>query len=170
MIYIFDSYYNDKETITACIGIENWQSENPGLQFSEKSLVESEYISGQFYKRELPGIINLLKKINLKKSDLIIIDGYVYLDDYQSNGLGGYLYEELNKEIPIIGVAKKKYKLLQNGCREVYRGKSKKPLFVTTAGIDVDRAKKIIEEMPGSFRIPLILKLVDQLSKVHRVN
>lgn len=73
-------------------------------------------------------------------------------------------------EIPIIGVAKKKYKLLQNEYREVYRGKSKKPLFITSAGFDIDKAKKIIEKMHGSFRIPSMLKLADQLSKEKNVS
>ncbi|MBC6994961.1 endonuclease V [Lewinella lacunae] len=165
MIYAFDLYYREEETVTACVGFENWSSTAPALQLTEKSKVESDYISGQFYKRELPGILQLLQKIDLQPGDLIIVDGYVYLDDEKSNGLGGHLYEALDKQFPIIGVAKKKYHSLEKEYREVYRGQSQKPLFITAAGFDLEEAQCCVEGMAGTYRIPDLLKIVDQLSK-----
>ncbi len=165
MIYAFDLYYREAETVTACVGFDNWASTAPALQLTEKSKVESEYISGQFYKRELPGILQLLQKIDLQPGDLIIVDGYVYLDDAKSNGLGGHLYEALDKQVPVIGVAKKKYHSLEKEYREVYRGLSQKPLLITTAGFDLKEAQRCVEGMAGTYRIPDVLKIADQLSK-----
>jgi deoxyribonuclease V len=44
--------------------------------------------------------------------------------------------------------------------REVYRGNSKTPLFLTVIGADVDEIKTKVEEMHGNFRIPSLLKKV----------
>ncbi|WP_207420305.1 hypothetical protein [Desertivirga brevis] len=52
---------------------------------------DQEYIPGEFYKRELPGILSLLDKINFELIQAIIIDGFVILNDEGKPGLGGYL-------------------------------------------------------------------------------
>jgi deoxyribonuclease V len=38
-------------------------------------------------------------------------------------------------------------------------------LYVTAMGISSEEAKSLIETMHGQYRIPTMLKLVDQLSK-----
>mgnify|MGYP001804818063 CR=1 FL=1 len=63
------------------------------------------YVPGQFYKRELPGIIEVLKYCTHEEITAIIVDGYVILDDHGKIGLGGHLYKALDRSIPIIGVA-----------------------------------------------------------------
>ena len=45
------------------------------------------------------------------------------------------------------------------------RGKSQTPLFITAAGIDVHTAASFIQSMHGKFRIPTLLKQVDQLCR-----
>ena len=165
MIYAFDSYYINKEVNTSCVGFLDWSSTKPEMAISEKSEVLSDYVSGQFYKRELPGIIQIIDQLDLQAPDILVVDGYVYLDDQKSNGLGGYLYEAIGKSNPVIGVAKKAYKSLDQAVREVYRGESKKPLYVTAMGFDLDYATKCITGMTGKYRIPDLLKLVDQYSK-----
>jgi deoxyribonuclease V len=44
---------------------------------------------------------------------------------------------------------------------EVFRGESKNPLYVTTAGIDDEIAREFIQTMHGKHRIPTLLKRVD---------
>jgi len=165
MIYIFDSYYTDTEANTACVGISHWDSTTHAVVLSRKTVVSSDYISGQFYKRELPGILQIISELVLQPGDIIVIDGYVYLDDQLSNGLGGYLYEELGRSVPVLGVAKNKYRTLDRAYREVHRGKSSKPLFITAAGIDLDDAVAHLQQMAGAYRLPDMLKLADMLSK-----
>lgn len=121
-----------------------------------------DYISGEFYKRELPCILSLIEEHELSP-DCIFVDGYVYLDEGKP-GLGWYLFEALNRRVIVIGIAKnpRGNAMKEN---EVFRGDSKKPLYVTSEGIDLHRAKKIVEDMDGPFRIPKLIKLADTLCR-----
>ncbi|WP_299948707.1 hypothetical protein [uncultured Microbulbifer sp.] len=93
--------------------------------------------------------------------DIIVIDGYVVLGQELKPGLGMRLYEALDKKIPIIGVAKTAFKD-SNSESEVFRGESKKPLYVTAVGIGDQIAKSYISSMHGKHRMPTLLKLVDR--------
>jgi len=101
----------------------------------------------------------------LKENDILVVDGYVTLNDEGKKGLGGYLYEALEQRYPIIGIAKNEFSEKDSKRRKVLRGESIKPLYVTAIGIDVDEVCSEIERMHGEFRIPTLLKLVDQLSR-----
>lgn len=109
--------------------------------------------------------MSLLKKISLKEGDLIIVDGYVTLDNTGKIGLGGYLYESLNKKYPVIGIAKNGFASEDNLRKTVFRGESKTPLFLTAVGIDTDDIKINLENMFGAYRIPTLLKKLDQLTR-----
>lgn len=121
------------------------------------------YQSGQFYKREMPCLLALLHQIQ-EPFDVIIIDGYVYLDGLQKAGLGKYLYDNLPIKKPIIGIAKNHFYDI-TADYAVYRGTSKHPLYVTTVDFDVETAKKLVKNLQGDFRIPNIVTQVDRLSK-----
>lgn len=165
MIYAFDTYYYDDYANTVCLAFQDWDSEQESEFFTEKTAITSDYESGAFYKRELPCILSLLNKIQLQHDDTIIIDGYVTLDEGGKIGLGGHLYEALDCKFPVIGVAKNGFNTPDSRRRTVYRGESKTPLFVTAKGADVDEIKQKVEQMHGNFRIPTLLKKLDQLSR-----
>ncbi|WP_265130817.1 endonuclease V [Chryseobacterium oranimense] len=165
MIYAFDTYYYDDYANTVCIAFEDWTSENESEIFTEKTEITSGYESGAFYKRELPCILSLLKKIDLKEEDIIIVDGYVTLDDDGKIGLGGYLYEALDRKYAIIGIAKNEFASPDSQRRNVLRGESKTPLFLTAKGADVDDILPKVKLMHGGYRIPALLKKLDQLSR-----
>lgn len=165
MIYAFDTYYLNDVAKTVCIAFEDWTSDIEKEIFTEKTSIASEYESGAFYKRELPCILSLLSKINLEESDIIIVDGYVSLNDAGKIGLGGYLYEALNRKFPIVGIAKNEFSATDFQRRTVFRGESKTPLFITAIGIDVDELQNKIEKMHGNFRFPSLLKKLDQLTR-----
>ena len=165
MILAFDTYYYDGKAKTVCLEFTEWnQSENFKIHTEIIENVE-EYIPGEFYKRELPCILSLLNKIDLKKVEVIIVDGFVYLDDEKKYGLGGHLYEKLNQVIPIIGVAKTNFASIEKHKRSLLRGDSQKPLYVTAIGIELDDAFQKIESMAGEFRMPTLLKEMDRLTK-----
>lgn len=166
MIYAFDTYYYDHFANTVCIAFEDWASEKEVEVFIEQTSISSEYESGAFYKRELPCILSLLKKITLKPEDIIIVDGYVTLDNEGKIGLGGHLYQALEEKFPIVGIAKNGFTSPDGQRRSVIRGESKTPLFITAKGADVDDIKNKVEQMHGSFRIPTLLKKLDQLSRM----
>ena len=162
MIYCFDTYYFDDYAQTCCIGIATWESEIVAFQLTETINEIHDYESGSFYKRELPCLISMIEKIDLDPTeDVLLIDGFVVLDDDGKFGLGGYLYEHLNREIPVIGVAKNNFATINQLKREVVRGESTKPLYVTALGIDLDEASENVSRMHGEFRMPTMLKLVD---------
>lgn len=165
MIYAFDTYYDEDHANTVCIAFEDWTSENESDIYTEKTEVSSGYESGAFYKRELPCILSLLKKIELKEGDIIIVDGYVTLDNDGKIGLGGYLYEALDRKYAIIGIAKNDFASPDSQRRSVLRGESKTPLFLTAKGTDVDEVLLKVEQMSGAHRIPTLLKKLDQLSR-----
>nr|WP_317043961.1 endonuclease V [Chryseobacterium sp. T16E-39] len=126
----------------------------------------ADYESGAFYKRELPCILSLLKQIPLKEGDVIVVDGYVTLNDEGKMGLGGYLYEKLNEKYPVVGIAKNEFASPDNLRKSIYRGESKTPLFLTSKGIDPDLLKTKIKHMHGLYRMPTLLKKLDQLTRV----
>ncbi len=165
MILAFDTYYFDNMAKTVCLSFEDWNLEDNFKVYTEVISNVDEYISGEFYKRELPCILSLLSKIELEKINVIIIDGFVFLNDENKFGLGAYLYEKLDKKIPVIGVAKKDFATIEKNRIELFRGKSKNPLFITSIGIELKQATQKIKEMNGQYRIPTLLKEVDRLTK-----
>ena len=164
MILAFDTYYFENKAKTVCISFDDWSDEENYTVDTETIENIEEYQSGEFYKRELPCILSLLNKIEIKNITTIIVDGFVYLDDDKRPGLGGHLYNQLNN-IPIIGVAKTNFATLEKNKRELYRGESIKPLYITSIGIDLDEATKLIENMNGQNRMPTLLKKLDTLTK-----
>ncbi len=99
MILAFDTFYKERNAKTVCIAFEEWTSTTTAIYSETISNVE-EYEPGAFYKRELPCIASLIKKIVLQDIEAIIIDGFVVLDDNDKPGLGSYLFEMLEKKIP----------------------------------------------------------------------
>jgi deoxyribonuclease V len=47
----------------------------------------------------------------------------------------------------------------------VLRGGSARPLYVTAAGLSADEAARRVRDMHGPYRIPTLLKRVDQLCR-----
>lgn len=164
MILSVDAHYEREHAVVAGVAFKHWSDNQIIVSYVSSISQVSKYTPGQFYKRELPCILGLLSEHNLSPA-IIVIDGYVYLDGRSKPGLGWYLYEALQHEVGIIGVAKNPYTGI-SGVHEVFRGKSRKPLYVTCIGMELTRAKRLIASMHGKYRIPHLLKLTDQLSRI----
>lgn len=121
------------------------------------------YQSGKFYKREMPCLMALIEKIK-DPFDVIIIDGYVYLDGVEKWGLGRYLYNNLPVKKPIIGIAKNHFYGISQDYA-VYRGKSKNPLYVTCMDFNIFIAKNLVKNLQGYYRMPDIVQNTDKLSR-----
>lgn len=165
MILAFDTYYFQDKAKTVCLQFETWEDKQSYKIYTETADKVEEYTSGEFYKRELPCILSLIDKIEIHKIEAIVVDGFVILDDEKKPGLGAFLYTKLEEKIPIIGVAKNNFLKIKKEKRKVYRGISKKPLYVTSIGINVDIAAEKIKSMDGEFRMPTLLKQLDRLTK-----
>lgn len=164
MILAIDVYYKENEAKVVAV-LFNSEDETPQSVVIDQIIGIEDYVSGEFYKRELPCIESILKKINLNDIEAVIIDGHIYVDDDGTFGLGGYTWESLNKKIPVIGVAKTSFFRNKNTVKEVYRGESKKPLYVSSIDIDLEIASNLIKDMKGDYRIPTILKELDRITK-----
>lgn len=165
MILAFDTHYVEDKAKTVAVQFEHWTDEFPSQVYEETLEGIQPYESGSFYKRELPCILSLLKQIDLTMIDLIVVDGFVVLDDEGSLGLGGYLYEALDQKIPVMGVAKNNFAKINALKIPVLRGNSQKPLYITAKGIDLQQAASYIQEMHGDYRFPTLLKEVDRLGR-----
>ena len=164
MIIAIDVFYkSDCQAKAVAILFDDWYSQNIKRVYSLDLEHISEYKSGEFYKRELPCIVQLLELIE-EEYDYIIIDGYVYLGEEKKAGLGRHLWNALSIKRPIIGVAKNYFKGTSEDCF-VLRGSSEKPLYITAIGIPHHDAVRYISEMYGEHRMPYMLKAVDLLSR-----
>ncbi|BDR58229.1 endonuclease V [Xylocopilactobacillus apicola] len=160
-----DVYYYPDRAKAVGILFENWKQSEPDEIITAFISDVAKYEPGSFYKRELPCILELLKQVDMFNLELIIVDGFVYVDNDQKAGLGKHLFDALNEEIPIIGVAKNPFAKNKKLVREITRGESKKPLYISSVGISILDSASNIQNMQGDFRMPTLLKMLDQETK-----
>lgn len=161
-----DVYYKESGGKAVGLLFENWQDAEACQIIEVVKGDIAPYEPGQFYKRELPCILELMSKLNGTTIQEIIIDGYVYLDKDLKPGLGMYVYEALQGLHPIIGVAKTPYHFAKELAIQVRRGKSNNPLYITAVGMDPNEAASHIRTMAGDSRMPVLLKRLDQQTKI----
>jgi deoxyribonuclease V len=164
MILCVDVNYHEDYAVAAGIVFRDWNDEKILQEIVEKVTNIEPYISGQFYRRELPCIIQVLSQVD-DSVDTVIIDGYVWLNDGKP-GLGAHLYRALHERVSVIGVAKKRF-FQSNSAMELKRGQSNLPLFVTAAGMNLSEAISAIKNLQGAHRIPRLLKKVDTLCRMN---
>ncbi|BBG65570.1 endonuclease V [Hydrogenimonas sp.] len=163
MILAIDvSYHRNGATVAGVAFSDRFCKKEVAVFRSRLNSVE-EYIPGSFFKRELPCILHLISKYTLSP-DMILIDGYVFLDEKGRPGLGKYLFDALEKSVPVIGVAKSRFKTIPDETA-IYRGRSRSPLYVTSAGVSLNEAKEFVMSMYGDFRIPYMLKKADRIAR-----
>ncbi len=161
MIACVDVDYRDDEAQAACVLLRDWADADSAGFHVERIAGAAPYQPGQFYRRELPCLLAVLAKVK-DPLDAVVVDGYVWLRD-RTPGLGAHLYEALGRAVPIIGVAKTRFASAPS--EAVIRGTSRRPLFVTAAGMEPADAADRVRRMHGPFRIPTLLKKVDQLCR-----
>jgi len=163
MIACFDVHYHDKGATAACVCFDDWAAAAAASEHVVQIAQVEPYVPGQFYRRELPCILRVMEVIS-EPIDLTIIDGYVWLGDNSKSGLGAHLFEALDQQVPVVGVAKTSFKDT-HAAIPVVRGKSTSPLYVTSAGIPAADAADQVRRMHGKHRVPALLKVVDRLCR-----
>ena len=108
MILAVDVDYKNNDAQIAGVVFECWDDEYESSVIKSQLNDIEDYESGNFYRRELPCILKLIEEHSLKP-DIIIVDGFVWLDGETKPGLGVHLYKSLEEEIPVVGVAKKSF-------------------------------------------------------------
>lgn len=160
LIAAVDVCYHDHGATAAAVLFENWADDQAKAQHLCHISQVADYQPGQFYRRELPCVLAVLKLLPQAPA-LIVIDGHVWLRPGEP-GLGWHLHEATG--IPVVGVAKTSFDQSPRAAH-VFRGDSMKPLFVTAAGMDQQDAARHIQSMHGAFRLPTLLKSVDSLCR-----
>jgi deoxyribonuclease V len=160
MIAALDVHYDDTDATAAAVVFNYWTDAAPHSEYTVPCNQVHSYVPGEFFKRELPCLLAVLAKVP-ETLNLIVIDGYVSLGTQP--GLGMHLWQALGEQVPIIGVAKTRYK--SAGAVEITRGRSRSPLFVTAVGMDPNQAAESIRSMAGEARIPKMLKRADELAR-----
>jgi deoxyribonuclease V len=163
MIAAVDVCYSETGATAGGVLFTLWTSERPARELREFIEQVQSYEPGSFYKRELPCLLKLLEPVK-GRVETIIVDGYVWLGPENRPGLGAHLHEALDEQTPVIGVAKSIFRGATNA-EAVLRGRSRRPLYVTAAGMDPVIAAKNVQGMHGPHRIPTLLKRVDQLCR-----
>jgi len=162
---ILDVRYEKGRAIVACVRFRNWSDSRPaGVRITEVE-VQADYVPGRFFERELPCLLHALKQ-ERTRFEVIVIDGYVHLKPPLRKGLGRHLAEALPYPAVVVGVAKNPLKIADRFL-SVYRGRSRRPLFVSAIHISTERAGELIQGMEGPFRSPALIKRADQLSRGH---
>lgn len=120
----------------------------------------ADYQPGAFFRRELPAIEAVLALAPPVR--LVIVDGYVDLDPDGRPGLGAHVHARM--KVPVIGVAKTRFRTATHAV-PVQRGTSRRPLFVTAAGMSIVEAAQLVQNLAGPHRQPTALKRVDALAR-----
>jgi deoxyribonuclease V len=164
LLLAVDVDYRDRSVVTACVGFAAWSDAATLLEWVvEVGGRAADYEPGQFYRRELPYLIAAIAAVRTAHAvDGAIVDGHVWLDAGRP-GLGAHLHAALGGSVWVVGVAKGEYR--GGAAAAVVRGESRVPLYVTAVGMDAGEAAEHVERMHGEFRMPTLLKRVDQLAR-----
>ena len=162
-IAFLDVDYREPGAVAACVLASGWSDAAPSAELVERVAEVEPYQPGQFYRRELPCLLAVLDRLPAPP-DVVVVDGYVWLGEGRP-GLGARLHEALGRAVPVVGVAKTCFQGAAGIAAKVFRGGSRQPLWVTTAGIDPEEAAEQVCAMHGTFRIPTLIKRVDQLCR-----
>lgn len=172
MIAAVDVHYSGEGARAALVAFGDWTSDEALLEGIHRVDRASPYIPGEFYRRELPCVLPLIAAV---KPEVVIIDGYVWLG--ARAGLGAHLHDALaerGQTCVVVGVAKTPYTgapamEVRRGQGKGRRGPSPRPLYVTSVGMDPTAAAQAVASMAGPWRIPLLLRRVDELTRMHAV-
>jgi deoxyribonuclease V len=167
-IAFLDVTYLSDVVGVACLLADTWTTATPAKEISRcRACSPAEYVPGEFYKRELPFLLALINDLAPRPS-MLVIDGYVWLAATHAPGLGARLFETLNAAMPIVGIAKTRYRD-DTWSERVYRGRSRRPLYVTAVGVEAAKAATLVAGMHGRHRIPTLLRRVDRLARAAAV-
>src|SRR5438132_8848488 len=95
-----DVDYRERESVAACVLFHDWADEGPTAEWVERLPQPAPYEPGQFYLRELPCLLAVLGRAPAPLA-AVVIDGYVWLDEAGSPGLGGRLFEALDGRVSV---------------------------------------------------------------------
>lgn len=158
-LIVTDVAYRDDVGCAAAVVADRWQAQFPLSVHAALRTPVAEYVPGNFRERELPCLMTVLDGLD---PEIVVVDGYAWLDADGRKGLGAWLHDELG--VPVVGVAKTAFHGSPHA-RHVLRGSSTAPLYVTAAGLDLDLAEEGVRAMHGPHRLPTLITLADRTAR-----
>lgn len=162
MICAMDVHYGQERAMAAAILFERWESRDAAARHQIEVPIRATYEPGRFYLRELPCLQALIANLTTEVR-IFVVDGYVWLGPEEA-GLGAHLYDALDGRAAVVGVAKRAYRGSAYAVA-VQRGGSRRPLYVTAVGIEIEAAADGVRRMAGAHRIPTLLAQADRLAR-----
>jgi deoxyribonuclease V len=144
----------------AAVLFHGWQDAVAAREYTVGVPSVAAYVPGQFYRRELPCLLQVLAAVE-EPITTVLVDGYVRMG--ARPGLGWHLWQAVDECCAVVGIAKSPFRGAE--AIAVLRGGSRRPLYVTAAGIDPLRAAESVRNMHGPHRVPALLRRVDQLAR-----
>ena len=160
MLLAVDVHYRgDGGAVAAGVFFADWTSGTIRQTLIRRIAGVLPYRPGRFFERELPCILRVLDGLT-QMPEAIVVDGYVVLGDGRE-GLGAHLFRTLGGAVPVVGVAKNRFPGTASEA-EIHRGGSRRPLYVTSIGLDPEAARRCVRSMHGAHRIPTVLAAADR--------
>lgn len=159
MIVAFDVAYEADAAVVAAVLFPAWDAREHTERVRRLPIAPAAYVPGSFAERELPPILALLAELG--PASTLVVDGHAWLEPGRP-GLGARLHEATG--LPVVGIAKTPFAGSPHA-EQVLRGGSKRPLYVTAAGLDAQEAARGVAAMAGPHRLPELLKRVDALAR-----
>ena len=147
----------------AAVAFDAWDAPEATKTYFTHVAQVGKAVRGELDLRELPCVMQLLAEHKLEP-ELVLIEGFVYLDADDTPGLGQRLFEALGGKVPVVGLSKKSLPELSSQF-EVMREDETPPLIVTSVGLDIGAAKVRVRSMHGRKRVPTLMKLAARLAK-----
>ena len=152
-------YEEDDRAAAAGVVFRDWRDAGPVSEYVAVRDEVEPYVPGLFYRRELPCLLAVLAIVR-EPIDVAVIDGYVRLGE--APGLGMHLWHAVGGRFAVIGAAKSRFR--NADALPVFRGASKRPLFVSAVGIEPSHAVHCILAMHDPYRIPTLLRKAHDLA------
>jgi len=164
LIAALDAAYSDKGASAACVVFEGWAAGQALSESVVRRAVADAYEPGAFYKRELPLLLDVLREAGAAP-EIVVIDGYVWLDAAGKPGLGAHLHAALSGSCAVVGVAKTAFAGADAWSAKVVRGSAVRALYVTALGLSPSGAASAVQSMHGAHRIPTLIQRADRLAR-----
>lgn len=124
--------------------------------------VTSDYVSGDFAKRELGPLLAALAGLP-QLPRVVFVGAFVTLDPAGRPGLGARVHAAGYPAV--VGVAKSPFRTAVHAIAATRGRSATRPLWVTSVGVGPRDAAAFVTEMPGPYRLPDALRLADRLAR-----
>lgn len=150
MLACVDVAYHEGTALAGCILFEAWTDDHPVKEVTARIGQAAPYRAGEFFRRGLPAILAVLERVD-EPLEAVVIDACVPVVGVAKTAWGG------NSSAALEGSADERRII------PLRRGRSDRRLYVTSVGIDVQLAAKLVAGMHGAHRIPTLIKAADRL-------